>query len=86
MESLNLSSDPPLEPSPDLTPFDYALSVAKAGTLVFPFFGAGVALFDLLTAPMRNKRMNEWCADLRLRLNDLSQKQPEPAFENQKHL
>lgn len=32
-----------------------------------------MALFDLVTAPLRGKRMQEWCEELRLRLNDLSQ-------------
>jgi hypothetical protein len=30
--------------------------------------------FDLVTTPLRGKRLNDWCEELRLRLNDLSEK------------
>jgi hypothetical protein len=63
-----------LEPAPGKTAFDYGIAVAKVGALVFPFFGAGVTLFDLVTAPARGKRMSDWCEQLRLRLNALSEK------------
>lgn len=74
MDELKINPDSRLEPVPDRTPFDYAIAVAKAGTLAFPFLGSGVTLFDLVTAPLRGKRMQEWCEELRLRVNDLSQK------------
>lgn len=50
---------------------------AKVGTLAFPFLGPGVALFDLLTSPIRGKRMDDWCEELRQGLNDLSRKMAE---------
>lgn len=74
MDQLKINPDPRLEPAPDPTAFDYALAAAKAGTLAFPFLGTGVTLFDLVTAPLRGKRMHDWCEELRLRLNDLSHK------------
>ena len=63
-----------LLPAPGKTAFDYAFAAAKAGSLAFPFFGAGVTLVDLVTAPLRGKRLNDWCEDLRLRFNELSDK------------
>jgi len=63
-----------LEPAPERTAFDYALAIAKVGTIAFPFFGPGVTLVDLLTAPLRTKRLSDWQEELRLRLNDLSQR------------
>lgn len=74
MDIPKLKPDPRLEPAPERTAFDYGLAIAKAGTLAFPFFGAGVTLLDLVTAPLRGKRLNDWCEELRLRLNELSQK------------
>ena len=74
MEKLNLNPDHQLEPAPESTAFDRALTAAKVGALAFPFLGAGVAFIDLLTAPLRGKRMNDWCEEFRLRFNDLSQK------------
>jgi hypothetical protein len=74
IEPLNLNPSPDLEPAPGRTAFDWGLSAAKAGTLIFPFLGPGITLFDLLTGPKRNKRMGDWCEDLRQRLNDLSRK------------
>lgn len=73
MEKLNINPDLRLEPVPERTGFDYAVSVAKAGTLVFPFLGAGVTLFDLITTPLRTKRLSDWLEQLRLRINELSQ-------------
>jgi len=73
MDQLKINPDSCLEPAPERTAFDDAVDVAKAVTLAFPFFGAGVTLFDLLTAPLRGKRMQDWCEELRLSLNDLSQ-------------
>lgn len=55
------------------TTFDYALAIAKVGALAFPFLGAGVTFVDLVTAPARGKRMDEFCERLRTGLNDLSQ-------------
>jgi len=66
MENLNLKPDSQLEPAPGRTAFDYSLAVAKVGTLAFPFFGAGVTLFDLVTASLRGKRLSDWCEELRL--------------------
>jgi len=66
MAILNLESDSRLEPAPDRTAFDYGLAVAKVGALAFPFLGAGVTLFDLVTAPSRGKRLIDWCEELRL--------------------
>jgi hypothetical protein len=74
MEKLNINPDPRLEPAPERTGFDYGVSVAKAGTIVFPFLGAGVTLFDLITTPLRTKRLSDWLEQLRLRINELSQK------------
>jgi hypothetical protein len=74
MAILNLEPDSRLEPAPDRTAFDYGLAVAKVGALAFPFLGAGVTLFDLVTAPSRGKRLNDWCEELRLRLNEVSRK------------
>ncbi|MDQ2839906.1 MAG: hypothetical protein M3Y72_02470 [Acidobacteriota bacterium] len=62
----------PLEPAPESTAFDHALAVAKVGALAFPFLGSGIALFDLIAAPLRGKRITDWCEQLRLRLNNLS--------------
>jgi len=67
-------SDSRLQPAPDATAFDYALAIAKAGSIAFPFLGAGVTLFDLVTAPLRGKRLNDWCEELRLRLNELAER------------
>ncbi len=74
MDTLKLQPDPRLGPAPERTAFDYGLAIAKAGSLAFPFFGAGVTLFDLVSAPLRGKRLSDWCEELRLRLNELSQK------------
>jgi hypothetical protein len=74
MEKLNVSPDPRLEPAPERTAFDYSVSVAKAGALVFPFLGAGVTLFDLIITPLRTKRLSDWLEQLRLITNDLCQK------------
>jgi hypothetical protein len=63
-----------LESAPEPTAFDYGLAVAKVGAVAFPFLGSGIALFDLITAPIRGKRFNDWCERLRLGLNELSQK------------
>jgi len=75
MEELSLNPRRSMEPAPaDPAAFDYALAIAKVTSLVFPFFGAGVTLVDLVTAPSRGKRLADWCEELRLRLNELSQK------------
>ena len=63
-----------MQPAPGRTAFDYGLAIAKASALAFPFVGTGVTLFDLVTAPLRGKRLSDWCEELRLRLNELSQK------------
>jgi hypothetical protein len=63
-----------LQPAPGMTAFDYAMAIAKVGAIAFPFLGPGITLFDLVTAPARGKRMSDWCEDLRLHLNELSQK------------
>ena len=81
IEPLNLNPSPDLEPAPGRTAFDWGLSTAKAGTLIFPFLGPGITLFDLLTGPKRGKRMSDWCEDLRQRLNDLSRKVNGLTFE-----
>jgi len=67
-------SDSRLAQAPEPTAFDYSLVLAKIGALAFPFLGTGITLFDLVTAPLRNKRFTDWCEQLRLRLNELSQK------------
>jgi hypothetical protein len=74
MEKLNLNPDARLEPAPGRTEFDWAVTAAKAGALALPFVGTGVALFDLITTPMRNKRVSDWLEELRIRFNELSQK------------
>ena len=74
MDILKLTPDPRLDSAPGPTAFDYSLVIAKVAALAFPPLGGGVALFDLITAPLRGKRMSEWCEELRLRLNELSQK------------
>jgi len=74
MNPLKLSPDPRLEPAPTRSGFDYGLAIAQVGALAFPFLGAGVKLFDVVTAPLRGKRMSDWCEELRLRLNELSQR------------
>ena len=74
MEKLNLNPDPRLEPAPERTGFDYGVAVAKAGTIAFPFLGLGVTLFDLITTPLRGKRLSDWLEELRLRVNELSQR------------
>src|ERR1700688_4621178 len=74
MEKLNLNPDTRLAPAPARSALDYGLAVAQVGGIAFPFGGAGVKLFDLVTAPLRGKRMSDWCEELRLRLNELSQK------------
>jgi hypothetical protein len=74
MDALKLKPDPLLEAAPEPTAFDYGMAAAKVGAIAFPFFGAGVMLLDLVTAPLRGKRLSDWCEDLRLRLNELSQK------------
>jgi hypothetical protein len=78
METLDLTPRSHLEPAPDPTAFDHAMMAAKVGALAFtpalPFLGPGVAFIDLLTAPLRGKRMSDWCEGIRLRVNDLSQK------------
>jgi hypothetical protein len=74
MEKLNLNSDPRLEPAPGKTAFDYGVAIAQVGAIVFPALLPGVKFFDLLTAPLRGKRMSDWCEELRLSLNELSQK------------
>jgi hypothetical protein len=74
METLNLNPDPRLQPAPERTAFDYAVSAARVGGLAFPFLGTGATLFDLVTAPLRGKRLSNWLEELRLRLNELSQK------------
>jgi hypothetical protein len=43
-------------------------------SVAFPFVGAGVTLIDLVTAPLRGKRLTDWCEGFRLRFNDLNQK------------
>lgn len=74
MDILKLKPDQPVEPAPEQTGFDYGLAIAKVGAVAFPFFGAGVTLLDLITAPLRGKRSSDWCEEIRLRLNELSQK------------
>jgi hypothetical protein len=63
----------PLEPAPGKTAFDYAVTVARVGGLVFPFLGPATTFFDLATAPIRSKRMSNWCEQVRLGLNDVNQ-------------
>jgi hypothetical protein len=72
MEKLNLNPDPRLEPAPGKTAFDYGVAVSQVQAIALPFLLPGVKLFDIVTAPLRGKRMSDWCEDLRLRLNDLS--------------
>ncbi len=73
MDSLDLNPDPRLKPAPSKTTFDYAMIAAKAATTVaFPFLSPGVTFVDLVTAPLRSKRLSDWCEELRLALNDLS--------------
>jgi hypothetical protein len=63
-----------LDPVSESTAFDYAVTAATLGAMVFPFLGAGTALVDLVTKSMRGKRLEDFCERLRLGLNDLSQK------------
>jgi hypothetical protein len=72
MEKLNPNRS--LEPAPGKTALDYGLAVAKVAGIAFPFFGAGITLVDLVTAPLRGKRFSDWCEEIRLLLNDLSRK------------
>jgi hypothetical protein len=74
MEKLNLNPDPRLQPAPERDAFDYSVAAARVGGLALPFLGAGATFFDLVTAPLRGKRLSGWLDELRLRLNDLSQK------------
>jgi hypothetical protein len=74
MQKLSLNPDPQLEQAPDSTVLDYAMTAAKVGMLALPFIGPGITLMDLLTAHSRGKRMTNWCEELRIRLNDLSQR------------
>lgn len=74
MSILKLDPDEPLEPAPGKTALDHGLAVAKAASVLLPFLGPSVALFDLITAPSRGKRFSAWCEELRLGFNDLSQK------------
>jgi len=76
MEKLNLNPNPlpRLQPAPERDAFDYSVAAARVGGLVFPFLGAGATFFDLVTAPLRGKRLSSWLEELRIRLNDLSQK------------
>ena len=73
-----IDEDKPLEPAPEPTAFDYSVAVAKGISLpasfVAPAVGSAVAFFDLITAPIRGKRFNEWCEKVRLLLNDHSKK------------
>jgi len=74
MEKLDLNPDTRLEPAPGRTEFDWTVSAARVGALAFPFLGSGVALFDLITAPLRTKRLSDWLEQLRQCVNELSQK------------
>jgi hypothetical protein len=74
MEDPNLYPNPKLEPAPAPTVFDHALTAGKLGGLVLPFLGAGVTFIELLTGPLRGKRLNDWYEEVRLGVNDLSQK------------
>jgi hypothetical protein len=68
MEKLNLNPDPRLEFAPGKTAFDYSLAIAQVSAIAFPVLLPGIKPFDLVTAPLRGKRMGEWCEELRLRL------------------
>ncbi len=74
MSVLNLNPDPHLRPAPEQGAADYGLAIAKVAGLAFPLVGSGVALFDLLTAPIRGRRIDNWYEDVRIHLNDLHQK------------
>src|ERR1700746_1500548 len=63
-----------LDPPPEDTAFDFAIQAAKVLAIVFPFFGAGVTLFDVVTGPARTKRLHDWCEWFRLRFNDIAEK------------
>jgi hypothetical protein len=71
---LKLKPDQPIAPAPEPSAFDYGLAVANVSAIGFPYLGPGVALLDIITAPLRGKRMTDWCEEIRLRVNDLSQK------------
>jgi hypothetical protein len=62
-----------LEPAPESTAFDHALTAAKVGAVALPFLGSGIALFELITTPLRGKRLSDWCEEVRLGLNELSE-------------
>lgn len=74
MDELKLTPDTLVEPPPAETAFDYSLAVAKAATIMLPFLGQAVTLFDLITAPARGKRLADWYEQLRVAINDLSQR------------
>lgn len=61
---------------PEATAFDYSVAAAKAISVLISFLipplGSAVSLFDAITAPIRGRRANEWCENLRLSLNALS--------------
>ena len=64
----------PITPPPESEAFDYAVMVARVAAVAFPFAASGIALFDLITSPLRGKRLTDWCEQLRLNLNELSDK------------
>ncbi len=68
-----------IEPAPVPTPFDYAIIAAKVRSIpasfVAPLTMPAVGFFDLIITPIRAKRINDWCEELRLQLNELSIKQ-----------
>ncbi len=86
MEKLNLNPSSHIEPAPGKTALDYAVAVAKVGSMAFPPFAGGVAFIDYLTAPFRGKRMNNRSEEIRLGLNAVSQSveglTPERLVEN----
>ncbi|MBZ5575992.1 MAG: hypothetical protein LAP40_05475 [Acidobacteriia bacterium] len=74
MDESSLKPDQRLQPAPEKTAFDYAMAVAKVAAIPLPFFGRGVALVDAVTAPLRGKRFDDWCEQIRQRINEPSQK------------
>ena len=72
--ALILKPDPRLESVPEPTAFDFGLLAAKMATIVFPWMGPGIILFDIITGPSRTSRLTDWCERFRVCFNDLSQK------------
>ena len=82
-----LNDETKLGPAPEATAFDYAVDSAKGLSVLFPPAASAVLFFDIITKPMRTKRMDEWCEDVRVLLNEHSAKfdelTPEKLVDNE---